>query len=200
MANLIGPNNDWQQWASKWMPELQTGKGQLPPLESGKQGAGELGSTARFSTQAEKLQYISQTYFSNGAISSSKIRDLSFSLYEQGLITGDEFRRVTGEPLPKAGLITDSIQFLSKFIQSESIDGDSEGAAELNNALMVLQRVDEVPTSSSIADERSSAVYIREYRDLLVETESDEYLITGFDQLVSVFDAILDVRSSDGAV
>lgn len=188
-----------QQWLNTWLSGI--GAAQSPAAaDDGQQTSAAISSvTVSLSDKAEKLSRIHQEFFAGGPIASDKIHDLSLRLYEAGLLSAADVSRLTGEAVPGEGTVSQSISFLSDFIADEAIDGDSDGAKELNKALQVLVQADQPLTQERQAQEKTSAAYVTQYRDLLVETDADKQLIAGFDQLVDVFTALAKVREAEGA-
>jgi hypothetical protein len=198
MAIENSTSNNLQQWLNKWLPQVsQSDKSNVGAASGDVADTSTDAVTVSLSSRAEKLSRIHQEFFAGGPISSDKIRDLSVRMYEEGLLDADDVSRLTGEAPPRSGMVKEAISFLSDFISQESIDGDSEGARELNKALQVLTQIDKPITAERLSQEKDSAAYIAQYRDLLQETDADSALIEGFDQLQNVFQALSQVRAQD---
>ena len=191
--------NNLQQWLNKWLPQVTSNDTSVQG-ETSADGVDTQADavTVSLSSRAEKLSRIHQEFFASGPISSDKIRDLSVRMYEEGLLDADDVSRLTGETPPRSGMVKEAISFLSNFISQESIDGDTEGARELNKALQVLTQIDKPVTPERLVQEKDSTAFIAQYRDLLQETDADQELVEGFDQLQDVFQALAQVRSQSG--
>ncbi|WP_396586830.1 hypothetical protein [Bermanella sp. R86510] len=92
------------------------------------------------------------------------------------------------------GKLADSIRFLSRFIGYESVNGDAEGARTLIKALLMLESVDESVSQGLINRTQEMLNYLDDYRSLLYETEADAHLCLQFDQLVTIFHGLLELR------
>lgn len=190
--------NNLQQWLNKGLPQVTHNQVSVLDTEAADVDAQTDAASVSLSSRAEKLSRIHQEFFAGGPISSDKIRDLSVRMYEEGLLDADDVSRLTGETPPRSGMVKDAISFLSNFISQESVDGDAEGARELNKALQVLTQIDKPVTPERLAQEQDSAAFIKQYRDLLQETDADQALVGSFDQLQDVFQALAQVRSQSG--
>lgn len=190
--------NNLQQWLNKGLPQVTHNQVSVLDTQAADVDAQTDAASVSLSSRAEKLSRIHQEFFAGGPISSDKIRDLSVRMYEEGLLDADDVSRLTGETPPRSGMVKDAISFLSNFISQESVDGDAEGARELNKALQVLTQIDKPVTPERLAQEQDSAAFIKQYRDLLQETDADQALVGSFDQLQDVFQALAQVRSQSG--
>lgn len=190
--------NNLQQWLNKWLPQATQNQVSAQDTQAAEVDNQADAVSVSLSSRAEKLSRIHQEFFAGGPISSDKIRDLSVRMYEEGLLDADDVSRLTGETPPRSGMVKEAINFLSNFISQESVDGDTEGARELNKALQVLTQIDKPVTPERLAQEKDSAAFITQYRDLLQETDADQELVGGFDQLQDVFQALAQVRSQSG--
>lgn len=198
MTYTAGPANNLQLWLNKYIPELQSKEGQGVSTMQAKNLATykAVSSSAQvsLSPQARALSGASHQQYSDAQVNQSKLKQHCHDLYEKGCLTAEEFGRMTGDKLPHNGRISESIEFLERFVGEESVDGDVEGAKALNAALSVLREVESPMTALKAGQERQASHFVREYRNLLQETGAETTLIHKFDELVGVFDALAELR------
>lgn len=196
MTYSAGPTNNLHQWLNKYMPELQTQPVSNQSLKSGDSGVGAVSSSDRvhLSGGVDRLNQIVNRYFPAQNLSTEDTKAVSYNLYQTGKITAEEYGQLTGERLPLKGSITQALEFLTAFIEVESVDGDVEGARSLGKALDVLRQIEEPMSALKAGVEREATSFVREYRDLLQEAEVEPELIHEFDQVVDVFNALADLR------
>lgn len=197
MTYAAGPSNNLHQWLNKHMPELQVKPVSNQPVNANQADAKSVGTrdAVTFSGGVERLNQIVKQFFPTDPISQDETKQLSLNLYRQGNITAEEYGQLTGERLPLQGSITQALEFLTSFIEVESVDGDVEGARSLGKALDVLREIEEPMTALKAGRERESTSFVRDYRNLLQEAEVDPELVHEFDQVVGVFNALADLRA-----
>ena len=80
------------------------------------------------SYKAQKLNLIQAEFFA-GPIRSDQIPALTQRLFEDGLISSQEYQQLGGVAASqKVSAVSESVHFLNRFILDEAVDGDSDGA------------------------------------------------------------------------
>lgn len=149
------------------------------------------------SYKGAKLGQISAEFFS-GTIASKDIPALTDRLYQDGLINEAEYRSLGGVAADKSpSQVSQSINFLNNFIMSEAVDGDSEGAKSLLNAVDALEKMNSAPTAETRRKESEAYEYVSGYTELLKEAEAPPELIKEFENVLQVFEALDTVRKSE---
>lgn len=149
------------------------------------------------SYKGAKLGMISAEYFS-GTVKSSDIPELTERLYKDGFINDAEYKALGGVKADEStSEVSQSINFLNTFIMGEAVDGDSEGAKSLMQAVDALQRMDEASSESTRRKETEAYEFVSGYTDLLKETQAPADLINSFEQVLKVFEALDTVRKNE---
>ena len=148
------------------------------------------------SSQGEKLGLIAAEFFT-GSITSSNIPKLTERLYQQGLIDVEDYQALAGGTKQSPSEIAQSVHFLNRFVSSDIIDDNSEGAQKLLKAVDLLQSVDRPSTPDSRREESSAYDYISSYTDLLRDAKAPQDLMSGFETLEKVFEALSVVRNNE---
>ncbi len=204
MTYAAGPANNLHQWLNKYVPELQSKPVEQQALKTAlpATASSSKDDTVSLSGDAERLDQVIANYFPKTQLSSDQVRQIGMDLYDKGHISAEDFRRLTGEKLPHQGSITQALEFLTRFVEVEAVDGDSEGAKTLSQALDVLRNIESPMTALRANQEREVTHFVNEYRDLLQEAEADAELIHEFDRVANVFNALADLRTqaSQGVV
>ena len=155
------------------------------------------GESVSLSYKGAKLSMISAEYFS-GTVKSSDIPALTERLFQDGFINESEYRSLGGvKPDQPTSQIAQSVNFLNDFIMGEAVDGDSEGAKSLMLAVDVLQRMDEVSTEQSRRKESEAYEFVSGYTELLEETQAPADLVSSFEKVLKVFEALDTVRKNE---
>lgn len=165
------------------------------PAQSRTATGGDSADKVSLSYRAEKLSRISAEFFS-GTINSSQIPALTQRLYEDGLLSNDDFQALGGQT-QTVSAITEASSFLNRFILNEAVDGDSEAAKSLLSVVDVIGRMDESVTPSQRRAETEAYEYIASYTDLLKETGAATDIIEGFDNVLNVLTALDKVRKNE---
>jgi len=196
MTYAAGPANNLHQWLNKYVPELQTKTIENQALNRASNYSQFTSQSDRvsLSSDAARLDQVIADHFPKSQLSNDDVRQVSLDLYQKGLIGAEDYRRLTGEKLPHQGSITQALDFLTRFVEMEAVDGDSEGAKTLSGALDVLRNVESPMTALRANQEREVTHFVNEYRDLLQEAEADPELIHEFDRVANVFNALADLR------
>ena len=149
------------------------------------------------SYKGAKLSALSSEFFSGSGFTSDKIPQLTERLYQDGFISLEEYRQLGGVADKAPSQITQSVNFLNDFIMSEAIDGDTDGARNLMNAVDVLQRIDERPDAKGRQREKEALEYITGYTELLKDADAPEALVKEFEKVLDVFNALDSVRRQE---
>lgn len=164
------------------------------PYSSSSSGSSD---NVSLSYKGAKLGMISAEYFS-GTVKSSDIPALTERLYQDGFINETEFRALGGVKADEStSQVAQSVHFLNNFIMDEAIDGDSEGAKSLMQAVDVLQRMDEATTTDSRRKETEAYEFVSGYTEILKETNAPADLVDSFEQVLKVFEALDTVRKNE---
>ncbi|MAD46413.1 MAG: hypothetical protein CMI02_19260 [Oceanospirillaceae bacterium] len=147
------------------------------------------------SLRAEKLSRISAEFFS-GTLTSDQIPELVDRLYEDGFLSNDDYRGLGGDT-QSVSAITEAAGFLSQFVMSESVDGDSEAAKSLLNVIDVINGIDQTTTPETRRKESEAYDYVANYTDLLQEAGAPEDVIDGFNNVMDVLGALDSVRKTE---
>jgi len=149
------------------------------------------------SYKGAKLGMISAEYFS-GTVQSTDIPALTERLFQDGFINESEYRSLGGVAADEStSQIAQSVNFLNDFIMGESVDGDAEGAKSLMLAVDALQSMDEASTVESNRKESEAYEFVSGYTELLKETQAPADLVTSFEQVLKVFEALDTVRKNE---
>ena len=148
--------------------------------------------TVSLSNKAQKLNRIHEEFFAGGPISSDKIRELAVRMHEEGLLEAADVSRLTGEAPPENNSVSQSVSFLTDYINADPKQTDHK---QLSQALSVLQQVDKTATPEKRALEKQSQEFIGQYRQSLQEAKVSNSTLKEFDKLVNVFDALAKARS-----
>lgn len=155
------------------------------------------GDSVSLSYKGSKLAMISAEFFS-GPIKSNDIPALTERLFKDGFINEAEFRGLGGVKADKpTSEVAQSINFLNKFIMDESIDGDSEGAKSLMQAVDALQSMNDASSKETRRKETEAYEFVSGYTDLLKETQAPADLVKNFEQVLKVFEALDTVRKNE---
>jgi hypothetical protein len=155
------------------------------------------GDRVSVSYKGNKLSMISAEYF-NGPMSSKDIPALTERLYQDGLISATEYKALGGVAANESpSQVAQSINFLNSFILSEGVDGDTEGAKNLLNAVDALEQMNNRPTAETRRKETEAYEYLSNYTDLLKEAQAPADLVAEFDNVLQVFEALDQVRKQE---
>ena len=117
-------------------------------------------------------------------------------LYEDGFLSNDDYRGLGGDT-QSVSAITEAAGFLSQFVMSESVDGDSEAAKSLLNVIDVINGIDQTTTPETRRKESEAYDYVANYTDLLQEAGAPEDVIDGFNNVMDVLGALDSVRKTE---
>jgi hypothetical protein len=149
------------------------------------------------SYKGAKLGMISAEYFS-GTVQSADIPALTERLFQDGFINESEYRSLGGVAADEStSQIAQSVNFLNDFIMGEAVDGDGEGAKSLMLAVDALQKIDESSTVESSRKESEAYEFVSSYTELLEETQAPADLISSFEKVLKVFEALDTVRKNE---
>jgi len=149
------------------------------------------------SYKAQKLNLIQAEFFA-GPIRSDQIPALTQRLFEDGLISSQEYQQLGGVSTSQTvSAVSESVHFLNRFILDEAVDGDSDGAKSLLNALTVIEEMNLPATEQRRVEERQALVYVSDYTEMLKETGAPADIIKGFEQVTEVLQALDKVRSNE---
>lgn len=159
--------------------------------------SGNSNDSVSLSYKGAKLAMISAEYFS-GTVKSTDIPALTERLFQDGFINESEYRSLGGVAADEStSQIAQSVNFLNNFIMGEAVDGDSEGAKSLMLAVEALQSMDESSTVESNRKESEAYEFVSGYTELLKETQAPADLVTSFEQVLKVFEALDTVRKNE---
>jgi hypothetical protein len=79
----------------------------------------------------------------------------------------------------------------------EAVDGDGEGAKSLMLAVDALQSMDASSTAESRRKESEAYEFVSSYTELLKETQAPADLVSSFEKVLKVFEALDTVRKNE---
>ena len=157
-------------------------------------------STSRelsLSIRSQKLSAISKEFF-NGPIASKNMAALSQSLYENGFISSSELQAIDNTKTEQS-TITQSKHFINSFMFEASKQGDSQTLSMLEPIAQAIDNMDAVGNSTQRQIEVTALDNANQILEHLKTLNSDEALITEFENVVDVLSTLDTIRQNDQA-
>ncbi|MFY0642012.1 MAG: hypothetical protein JXR16_13255 [Bermanella sp.] len=155
-------------------------------------------STSRelsLSIRSQKLSAISKEFF-NGPIASKNMAALSQSLYENGFISSSELQAIDNTKTEQS-TITQSKHFINSFMFEASKQGDSQTLSMLEPIAQAIDNMDAVGSNRQRQTEITAQDNANQILEHLKTLNSDEALITEFENVVDVLSTLDTVRQND---
>lgn len=147
------------------------------------------------SARAQKLDKIAADFFS-GTIRSDQIPALTQRLFQDGLISGDEFRQLGGSAAQQqqVSAVTEASHFLNDYIQAQPAGEERQQALSL---LAVIESMNAPLTADKRQQEQQALAYVSDYTETLKENGAPADIINGFENVAEVLETLDKVRNSE---
>lgn len=149
------------------------------------------------SLRSQKLSAISKEFF-NGPIASKNIAALSQSLYESGFINNTQLQAIDNSKTEQS-TITQSKHFINSFMFEASKQGDSQTVNLLEPIAEAIENMDSNTSSRQRQTEITALDNATQILEKLKTLNSDDAIISEFENVVEVLTTLDTVRKSDQA-
>lgn len=155
------------------------------------------GRELSLSIRSQKLSAISKEFF-NGPIASKNMAALSQSLYENGFISNSELQAIDNTNTQQS-TITQSKHFINSFVFEASRQGDDQTVTLLEPIAKAIENMDTQVSTGQRQNEITALDNATQILEKLKSLNSDDAIITEFENVVDVLTTLDTVRKSDQA-